>query len=1211
MLERVSPKHAPGLRAVLLNERGMMYRRLAVGNQAAQVATAIASYEEALQLIAPESGPLEYATIQANLGNAYSDLRAGDRTANLARAIACYEEALRFRGPETAPIKYGETQHHLGLVYMDLPTGERAKNLGQAIACFHEALRFCSSEAVGAVAYARIHTDLGDAYSALQRWDGGATLRQAIASYEEALRVSNPDDGPLWYGMTLNSLGKAYAQLLTGDKASQVAKAIDCYQQALRFITPESDAFEYADTQSNMGIAYRNLPTGNIGVNLAKAIACHTEALRFWTPQSAPRDYARTQHNLGNVYIQLPTGERAANLATAIACFEEALRFRTPQEGGLQYARTQMALGGAWLELSTGDRSATMANAIAGMQEALRFLTPEIAPLEYALAQNNLGVAFRELPSGDRAANLAKAIACFHDALRFRTLEAAPRDYAMTQANLGGAYSMLPTGDPAENFGRAIACYESALRIYTPEAAPFDYALVQMNMGIAYAQLPTADQAANIRQAINCYEQALLFFTRDAAPLNYAMVHQNLGIAYRLLPTGDRPINLARAIASFQQVLSMRSPETDPLGYARAHHNLGGAYADLHTGDRASNLAKAIDCYEQALRFRALDVVPLDRALTLYSLGSVHFDEERWGPAYAAFDGALAAMDAVYLTAATDASRQVELAAAPHLVVNAAYCLARLGRPTEAVERLEAGRTRALAEAVARERAALDQATPADRAAFVAGRERIRKLEAEGRLSDPDPTRAPVARNTTQLFRVIDRIVEQATGSPQRPFGTVSAELHEARVELATVAARIRAYVPDFVPTTPHFTAVADAAAPGQPLVYLVTTRHGSLALVVPAEASALGPEHAIRLDGFCLDDLAVLLFGGGTQPGYVAAQVTGDPALLATVLDRVLPVLRDRLIGPAAQHLRELGFDRATLIPTGRLSLLPLHAPILDTLTVSYAPSGVALKSARASAAERSHLPPALLAVGNPLPHPNPLIFARAEVEAVAALYGRESRRLFLEHEATRTRILHELPGATNVHFACHGAFDVDEPLHSAVYFAGEHALTLRELLDGELDLSAIRLVVLSACQTGMTDFRRVPDEAVGLAAGFLRAGVPVVLSTLWEVADLSTALLIERFYQYHLQDGLDAASALRKAQLWLRNATVREMDLVQRYQTLFEASDRRDLDLLDAVRFYRANPDMSPFAHPYYWACFIVSGAATAETSPGAPGYVLTKYA
>jgi CHAT domain-containing protein len=90
-------------------------------------------------------------------------------------------------------------------------------------------------------------------------------------------------------------------------------------------------------------------------------------------------------------------------------------------------------------------------------------------------------------------------------------------------------------------------------------------------------------------------------------------------------------------------------------------------------------------------------------------------------------------------------------------------------------------------------------------------------------------------------------------------------------------------------------------------------------------------------------------------------------------------------------------------------------------------------------------------------------------------------------------------------------------------------------------------RLVVLSACQTAVHEFQNTPDEVIGLPAGFMRSGVPGVLACLWNVDDLSTALLMARFYELHLQGDpegpLPPVRALRLAQRWLRDIKAGEL--------------------------------------------------------------------
>ncbi|MCP4398626.1 MAG: CHAT domain-containing protein [bacterium] len=75
----------------------------------------------------------------------------------------------------------------------------------------------------------------------------------------------------------------------------------------------------------------------------------------------------------------------------------------------------------------------------------------------------------------------------------------------------------------------------------------------------------------------------------------------------------------------------------------------------------------------------------------------------------------------------------------------------------------------------------------------------------------------------------------------------------------------------------------------------------------------------------------------------------------------------------------------------------------------------------------------------------------------------------------------------------------------------------------------------VYTNCETGMTEFQHTPDEYIGLPTGFLQAGAPCVISTLWAVSDFTTTMLMERFYQNHLQKEMKIPEALRQAQLWL----------------------------------------------------------------------------
>ena len=101
-----------------------------------------------------------------------------------------------------------------------------------------------------------------------------------------------------------------------------------------------------------------------------------------------------------------------------------------------------------------------------------------------------------------------------------------------------------------------------------------------------------------------------------------------------------------------------------------------------------------------------------------------------------------------------------------------------------------------------------------------------------------------------------------------------------------------------------------------------------------------------------------------------------------------------------------------------------------------------------------------------------------------------------------------------------------------------GPQRLSVGRLLETD-GLGRPRLVVLSACETGLYDIDRNPDEFIGLPGTFTALGAAGVLGTLWPVNDTATALLIAKFYDLHMGGRLAPPTALRQAQLWLRQAT------------------------------------------------------------------------
>lgn len=169
---------------------------------------------------------------------------------------------------------------------------------------------------------------------------------------------------------------------------------------------------------------------------------------------------------------------------------------------------------------------------------------------------------------------------------------------------------------------------------------------------------------------------------------------------------------------------------------------------------------------------------------------------------------------------------------------------------------------------------------------------------------------------------------------------------------------------------------------------------------------------------------------------------------------------------------------------------------------------------------------------------HIAPLPFTRDEATAILDMVSEDSRLGLLGYDASRDAVLSgELAPYSILHFATHGLVSSAHPELSGLVLSLVDArqqpqggfLSLSDIYS--LEISA-RLVVLSACDTGLG--RELEGEGLmGLTRGFFHAGASGLVASLWQVDDRSTSVLMERFYQQMLKEGLAPAAALRQAQL------------------------------------------------------------------------------
>jgi CHAT domain-containing protein len=166
---------------------------------------------------------------------------------------------------------------------------------------------------------------------------------------------------------------------------------------------------------------------------------------------------------------------------------------------------------------------------------------------------------------------------------------------------------------------------------------------------------------------------------------------------------------------------------------------------------------------------------------------------------------------------------------------------------------------------------------------------------------------------------------------------------------------------------------------------------------------------------------------------------------------------------------------------------------------------------------------------------HPllNRLPNALEEAQIIARSYAESE---ILEREsATRASVEAALARAEVVHFSGHAVFEDQRPERSYLVLArdpmGSEAGTITAAELSRLDLTHVRLVVLSACQTVRSSRNRA-GGFTGLAGSLLAAGVMGTIGSLWNVDDRATSMLMAEFHRAYT-GGLSAPAALRHAQL------------------------------------------------------------------------------
>jgi len=919
-----------------------------------------------------------------------------------------------------------------------------------------------------------------------------------------------------------------------------------------------TEALKIAVLIGDLCIQLAEFPQGNQASNLEIAIkGCEAVLATIFARDKHLQGWALNQSTLGNFYGKRVRGDRAENLEKAIACHENSLQVWTYENFPESWALTQNNLANTYAQRIKGERANNIEKAIQHCRNALRIRTYESLPEYWADTQINLGNAYLYRILSDRAENLEQAIICYQKALEVYTYDTVPEHWASIQSNLGSAYLYRIHGKRSENLEKSISCYKEALKVRTVEDFSYFWAETQNSLGEAYRIRIEGAWIENFIQAIASYERALEVWTFDAFPEQWAMIQTNLGETYRTSRARTLAENFERAISSYENALGVYSRDAFQERWATIQNNLGAAYAERIEGNKEKNLEQAISYFQNALQVHTKETFPHYYIETLHNLGRVYQETKQFQSSYLAFISAVETIELLRDEVISGTDIKQKLARDWHdLYRNVVKVALELGYYKEAIEYAERSKTRNLVELIfSRD---THRFFPPEVSTQL---EKLRNeiVGAQGQLQ------IAATDDSAELAKKLQKLRQQRNELQDRhlPVGS-SFDFDSFQSTLDSETIILEWYILD------------DCI-----LTFLVTQQ--SLQLVWRSSL-----ENLKELE---LWTSQYLRNYRDTKPQW-KDELANQLRHLSTILnlDRILT-------HPEIAECKSL-----ILIPHRYLHLLPLHSLslpsgnlILDCFEqgISYIPSCQLLQLTQ----RQQHFNfQNLFAIQNPT---NDLIYADLEVEFLRSFFPIANTLAKQEATSLALETNDNLLSAHCVHFSCHGEFNPEFPLLSALILANKECLTLRKVF--ELRLSQCRLITLSACETGMTDPTSISDECVGLPSGFLCAGAPAVVSSLWAVNDLSTTLLMVKFYEtleslLPLKAG-DVAIALNQSQKWLRHLTVDQFDeeiiklqpKISEFLSQLRPGQRLIFqELLKTIR--QRQP--YPFVDPYYWAAFVTIG-------------------
>jgi CHAT domain-containing protein len=1035
---------------------------------------ALANYTQALEIRRALGDRLSEAFVLNAIAGVYSNL--GDKQ----KAIAYYNQSLTLFRTEKKSSEIASTLISLGGVYANL--GDTAK----AIASYNQALAIQRSTndrpgAASTLSYlGRIYTSLGE-------------NQKALAAYNQALEIQKADGNKAGVVEILQGLGALHAA------SNENQKALETYNQALEI--QKSGVGNVSDRVLTLiGIAgsYQGL------TDYPKAIATYNQAIALQQEAGNRLAEAEILNQLSFAYDQ--TGEKQK----ALEVLNKALSLQTATGDRSREAFTLGNIAGIYNSMGEYQQALDAHNRALSLRRAVKDRPGEGVSLnDIAQVYSSLGdyqqsidsynsalVIFRSI--GDRVqegqtldniASVYRSLKDYRKALDYYnqalTVRRAAGDRFRELATLTG---VIRAYESLKDYPKALETANTALTLARAQQSPFAEASALALTGRVY--LASGDYP----KALDASKAALKTWQQLGIRVAAAPTLDNIGKTYNA--QGNYP----SAIASYNQALALWRSLGAKADEAESLYNIAISERARGNLPQSQIQIKAAIAVVEGLRtkiaskeLRSKYFASVQRYYEFYTdlLMQWHKQEPKAGHNAEALQVSDRARARSLLEILTEANADIRKGVAPQLLAKERDLQAKLDiAETQRVKILGENPTPA-------------QATAADKQVSALLKQ-YQDLQAQIRTTSPQyaALTQPQALTLAQIQKLLDPdtvLLEYSLGEKRSYLWAVTANSLDSyelppQQEIETIAKQYYQLVTD--------------KRPGLKKQSLAKTATNLSNILLKPVAGQIGKKRLVVVGDGALQYIPFAALPVNNTPLLIEHEIVSLPS--ASTID----VLRRELTGrkPAPKTVAILADPVFTKDDARVKTATSIPASDKNSLLQ---------RSANQSGVSFARLPG-----------------TRQEAEQILALVPAKETSQTFDFAADRAAVTSpNLSQYKIIHFATHGILNSLNPELSGVVLSlvnvkGEPQngfLRLNEIFN--LNLPA-ELVVLSACQTGLGEEVR-GEGVVGLTRGFMYAGAPRVVVSLWSVDDAATAELMTRFYTGMLKKGLKPAAALRAAQI------------------------------------------------------------------------------